>query len=126
MRSCSRSAAGVWAMVRFGFAAGLPPNDGEEVWNRPMSPQPASVMAHSSVVAAKRLRLVPVLRRSSVTAALALSGELILAKHFHLRRTQQFDSRAAPRLDPATNANPLVFERLKAGSGSLDRRHDPP
>lgn len=125
MRSCSRSAAGVWATVRFGLA-GLPPRDGDPVWNRPISPQPASASAHSRGTAAQRRRLVLILRRPSVTAVLALSDELIPAKHFQLPRTEQFDSRAVARLDPATDANPLVFEGLKACSGSLDRRHHAP
>ena len=61
MRSCSFSAAGVCAMVRFGLA-GLA--DGAAVWKRPISPQAASASArHNSPGAAQRRRLIPHLRR---------------------------------------------------------------
>ena len=57
MRSCSRSAAGVCATVRAGFAAGVPP--GDAVWNRLISPQPASASAtHSKTGAAQRVALI--------------------------------------------------------------------
>jgi hypothetical protein len=39
-----------------------------------------------------------------------LAGGLIPAQHFNLPHPEQFDSRAAPRLDPATDANPPIFE----------------
>ena len=60
MRSCSFSAAGVCATVRFGLA-GLA--DGAAVCKRPISPQAASASArHNSPGAAQR-RLIPHLRR---------------------------------------------------------------
>jgi hypothetical protein len=122
MRSCSRSAAGVCATVRAGFV-GLA-EVGDAVWNRLISPQPASTKpAHNNTGAAQRRRPVPVSRRPAnpATAATRMSGELILANHFNLPHPEHLDSRTAARLDPATDTNPSILEGLRRDPGSLER-----
>ena len=115
MRSCSRSAAGVCATVRAGFAAGG--LAGEAVWNRLISPQPARLKAaHNSTDAAKPRRLCKLPRRRkrrlSVVICLCPAG-LILAGHLNLPHTERLDPRPAARLDPAADPNSFVFEGLK-------------
>jgi hypothetical protein len=51
---------------------------------------------------------------------------LIPAKQFNLPRPEHFDSRPATRLDPATDPNPSILERLKGDSGRFDRRKRAP
>src|SRR5476651_532152 len=127
MRSCSRSAAGVWATVRFGLT-GLAV--GEAVWNRFMSPQPASAKtAHSRAGAAQRRQLIPVSGRPAnfpTPAYSSLSGGLIPVDYFDLPHMERLDSRTGARLDKAANANLLVFEGLKRKSGRLERRQHAP
>jgi hypothetical protein len=53
-------------------------------------------------------------------------SELILAKQLNLSHPERLDSRPAPRLDPATNPNPSIFEGLKVNSGGRERRHHAP
>ena len=121
MRSCSRSAAGVCATVRLGFA-GLA--IGEAVWNRPISPQAASAKtAHSRTGAAQSRRLVQISRRPANPATAAtriLSDELIPTQQLNLPHPEHVDSRPTTRLDPATDTNPSVLKGLKDNSGSLD------
>ena len=49
-----------------------------------------------------------------------LSGELVPAKYFNLPDMEHFNSRPAPRLDPAADANPSIFEGLKNNSSRLE------
>jgi hypothetical protein len=49
-----------------------------------------------------------------------LSGELVPAKYFNLPDMEHFNSRPAPRLDPAADANPPIFEGLNNNSGRLE------
>src|SRR5450756_2624945 len=121
MRSCSRSAAGVCAIVRLGLA-GLDAEPGDAVWNRLMSPQADSARpAHSSEAAAQRRRLILYSRRPapSATSATRLrwSGELIPAEQLNLPHPEHLDSRPAPRLDKAADTNPPILEGLKDDSG---------
>ena len=129
MRLCSRSAAGVCATVRAGFA-GLRLGDGEAVWNRLISPQAERTRAaHSKAGAAQRRRPFHFPRRPANPATLAtrvLSGRLIPTEQLNLPYPKHFDPRAAPRLDPAPNANPSIFERLKAHPGRLEGRYRAP
>src|SRR3954467_7666576 len=117
MRSCSRSAAGVCATVRAGFADGVAA--GPEVWNRPISTQPASIKAGHSSTAAQPARLqniprafrnsgrgTPPARKRRVAICLCPAG-LVLAGHFNLRHTKRLDPRTAARLDEAADANLL-------------------
>lgn len=125
MRSCSRSAAGVCARVRAGFDAGGPV--GEAVWNRLISPQPARLKAaHNRADAAKPRRLHTFPRRRPrrllVPICLCPAG-LILAGHLNLPHLERFDPRRGSRLDPATDPNSFVFERLKRDSRSLECCH---
>ena len=127
MRSCSRSAAGVCATVRAGLIAFTA---GAEVWNRLISPQPASARAaHSKAGAAHRRRLIRISRRPalSATSATRISArELIPAKQLNLPRPEHLDARAATRLDPAADTNPSIFERLGHNPGRREgRRHAP-
>jgi hypothetical protein len=124
MRSCSRSAAGVCATVRAGFAAGG--LAGDAVWNRLISPQPARLKApHNRTDAAKPRRQYqvprPRQRRLLVVICLCPAG-LILAGHLDLPHTERLDPRPAARLDPAADTNSLVFEGLKRDPRSLESR----
>ena len=124
MRSCSRSAAGVCATVRAGFDAGAP--DGEAVWNRLISPQPARLKApHNRTGAAKprRLHKVPRPRQRPLSVAICLCpAGLVLAGHLNLPHTERLDPRRGSRLDPAADPNSLVFERLKRDPRRLESR----
>jgi hypothetical protein len=128
MRSCSRSAAGVCATVRAGFAAGG--EVGDAVWKRPISPQPARLKApHNSTDAAKprRQHKIPRPRQRPLTALIRLCpAGLILAGHLNLPHPERFDPRPAARLDPAADPNSFVFEELKRDSRSLESRHYAP
>src|SRR3981189_1081853 len=99
MRSCSRSAAGVCATVRAGFA-GVVVGDGEDVWNRLISPQAASVKAaHSTASAAQGWRFTPFSPRpanAATSATRVLSGRLIPAEQLNLSHPKYLDPRAAP------------------------------
>lgn len=128
MRSCSRSAAGVCATVRAGFAVGG--EVGEAVWNRLISPQPARLkLAHNSTDAAqpRRLSQVPRHRQPRLTVVICLCpAGLILAGHLNLPRLGRLDPRPAARLDPAADPNSFVFEGLNRDPRSLECRHHAP
>ena len=95
----------------------------------PRSPQPASAnAAHSTAGAAQRRRLIPS-RAVPHTAATAQSLVFVVP-----RANSRPAVRSAPpgapqfrwpatRLDPATDPNPSIFERLKHNSSRLERRH---
>src|SRR5436305_11796765 len=121
MRSCSRSAAGVWATVRAGFATGVV--DGEDIWNRLISPHPpSSSEVHSSRGAAKSRRpFLPRHRKRRLAICLCPAG-LIVAGHFNLPHLKRLDPRPAARLDEAADANSLVFEGLERNSRGLEGR----
>ena len=124
MRSCSRSAAGVCATVRAGFAEGAAP--GDAVWKRLISPQPASASAaHSRTGAAKprRLHKIPRRRKRRFTVVICLCpAGLVFAGQFDLSHPQRFYARSAARLDKTADANSLVFEGLERDSRSLESR----
>ena len=93
----------------------------EAVWNRPMSPQADSVRRRGTASAPqpKGGGLVPLSRRPArpVTSATRIMYRgLIPAEHFDLPHPEHLDPRPAPRLDPAADANPSIFERLKRES----------
>src|SRR6476469_4334618 len=122
MRSCSRSAAGVCATARLGLmgvAAGM-----AAVWNRATSPQADNASAaHSRAGAAQRLRLIlPSRGRANSATSNTRVLRSVPADHFNLPHTEHFDARPAARLDPATDTNPSIFERLKDNSSRLERR----
>src|ERR1700716_4219327 len=57
----------------------------------------------------------------------AFSGpELISTKHFNLPHQERLDSRAATRLDIATETNPSIFEGLRRKAGRLEGRYHAP
>ena|ERR1700676_940587 len=131
MRSCSRSAAGVCATVRAGFV-GLVAVGDTAVWKRPISPQAASAKpTHSSTGAAQRLRPVllsrrPANRATAATHIFVLCRALILANHFNLPHPEHLDSRTLACLNPPSDTNPSIFERLESDPGSLERRDHAP
>ena len=128
MRSCSRSAAGVCATVRAGFAAGG--EVGDAVWKRLISPQPARLMAvHNRTDAAKLRRRyeVPRPRQRPLLVVICLCpAGLILAGHLNLPHLGCLDPRPAARLDPAADPNSLVFEGFWRDSRSLESRQHAP
>src|SRR5665213_4598754 len=94
-----------------------------------MSPQaPSAIVAHSNAGAAQRRRLIQVSRRPahSATSASYLPCDLILAKQLNLPHPERLDPWAAVRLDPATDSNRSIFERLGHNSSGLERRHHAP
>src|SRR6185312_10804454 len=122
MRSCSRSAAGVCAAVRAGFA-GLAAGC-DAVWKRLMSPQAASVSAaHSTAGAAKRRRPALVPRRSTHPVTVVTSPPGLVADHFNLPRPEHLDPRSSAPFNPAADANPSIFEGLGNDARSLERWH---
>ncbi len=130
MRSCSRSAAGVCATVRFGLA-GAGRRGGRGLEPAHVAAGGERQAAHSSTGAAQRRRLIPFLRRpaNSATSATRLSSRaraLIPAQQLDLPHPEHFDSRPAARLDQAADTNPLIFEGLKDDAGSLERRQHAP
>ena len=118
MRSCSRSAAGVCATVRVGLAGlagrgrgGLEPVDiaaGGQAQSR-------AQQGGRSPKAAACPSLAPSRTPRHVSYSY-LAGGLIPAQHFNLPHPEHLDSRPAPRLDPAADPNPSIFEGLKARS----------
>src|SRR4051812_42867589 len=101
-----------------------------------MSPQPATASATHSRTGAARVRppnlvslccirvVVTVIRLSPQPGAIA--SDLTLTDDFDLSHPKQLNSRTATLLDQAADANASVFERLKADSRSLERRHHAP
>lgn len=128
MRSCSRSAAGVCATVRAGLAAGA--GTGDEVWNRLISPQPASARAaqnRAGATKARRLILVARCPKRLVTVVMRLcSAGSIAADQFNLPHPERFYPRSTPRFDEAADTNSFIFEGLKSDSRSLERRTHAP
>src|SRR5579859_1625980 len=131
MRSCSFSEAGVLTTAWLGLIAGAA--DGMlAIWNRLMSPQAASVAAtHSRAGAAQSRRLIPSSRRPASPSTSSYSycyypGGSVSAQHFDLPAPDHFNPWAWVRLDPTTNPNPPILERLKGHAGGFDRRHIAP
>ena len=135
MRSCSRSAAGVCATVRVGLTVGF--GAGDAVWNRPISPQAESATARTAAAAQPKgggLSSLPCLVPSRTLRHFSypvVSGELIPAAQnsvcqFNLPHPEHLNPRPAPRLDPAADANPPIFEGLKGNAGGLERRQHAP
>ena len=130
MRSCSRSAAGrlrdgrapAWRRGRCRRRRGLKPAHVAAGGKREGRAQQDG----RSPKAAAHPGLVPSRARVIASATRSLSSELILAEQFNLSHPEHLDSRPAPRLDPAADANSSIFERLKVNSGSLERRHHAP
>ena len=136
MRSCSRSAAG-----RLGHGAvrldrtGIADVGEAAVWNRPTCRRrpPARKPAHSRhraqpkgggsipCLVPRAVPHTPVTRFASPVVTL-IRSKLILAQQFDLPHPEHFNSWSAPRLDPAADTNPSMFEGLKHDSGALEHR----
>src|SRR5262245_1253957 len=128
MRSCSRSLAGVGVTVRFGLTGAT--GGATAVWKRPMSPHPASpIGAHAKSIAAQRRQLNPRSRRpeNPSTSATRMFGELTAAaQDFNLPRLMHLNSWPRACLDPASNPNPPILERLEGYPGRFDCRYHAP
>jgi len=127
MRSCSRSAACVGTIVRFGFAGVA--DGAAAVWNRFISPHaPSPMAAHAKSAAAHRRRTIPLSRRPAnpSTSATRMSGGLVPSQQFNLPRMEHFNPWRRSRLNPAADPNPSILQRLKAHPGGFDRRHHAP
>lgn len=133
MRSCSRSVAGVWAAGLFGLRTGRLAFD--DVWKRPMSPQPPSVSAaHRAAAAQMRLDLCRV--RWPVASCTPLFSlipqntgrrrQIVLQdptggrNQLDLSRVRCLDPGTAAPLDPAPNPDPFAFQRLKVNPGRFE------
>ena len=46
---------------------------------------------------------------------------LVPVKQLYLPHPEHFNPRSAPRLDPTTDTNPLIFEGLRGNAGRLER-----
>src|SRR5690348_5896891 len=96
-----------------------------------MSPQAASVSAaHNRTGAAQRLRPIlpsrpPAKFATSATLIARALYALLPADDFDLPRPQRFYSRAAACLNPATDTNGTIFQRLNSNTSSLERRQRP-
>ncbi len=133
MRLCSRSVAGVWAAGLFGLTGANPGLDA--VWNRPRSPQaPNANDAHSVAAAKTRLRFLASRWFAGVATPLfalvpryrVLCGHISRRNQLDLPHVSDLNPWAATLLDPASNLNSLVFQRLKVDPGAFQRRHHAP
>ena len=133
MRLCSRSVAGVCAAGLFGLTGAKPGLDA--VWNRPRSPQaPRASDAHSDAAAKTRRRFLVSRWFAGVATPLfalvprhrALHGYISRSNQLDLPRVSDLNPWSTTLLDPASNPNSLVFQRLKVDARAFQRRYYAP
>ena len=78
--------------------------------------------AHPSLAPSRQLRHFSYSCLSGRHGSHQAQSDRLVSQHFDLPRMERFNSRTATRLDPATDANPLVFEGLKHDAFGLESR----